>query len=68
MQKDFDVFGDIRSGKLSRITEWLRERIHRFGCYKKPDELLCSVIGELDPDVYCDYLLEKLEKNMPLKA
>ena len=24
--------------------------------------------GELDPDVYCDYLLEKLEKNMPLKA
>ena len=68
MQREFDVFGEIKAGNLARITAWLRERIHRFGCFKKPDELLRDVIGELDPDVYCDYLIEKTEKNMPLKA
>lgn len=57
MERDFDVWGDVRAGDLSRVTGWLRERIHRHGWFYEPRELLRRAAGPLDPDVYVDYLI-----------
>lgn len=59
MQKDIDVEASIKSGKLTAINDWLREKIWKFGCLYDPTDLFNMVCGEFDPDCYVDYLEKK---------
>ncbi len=60
MAHSVDISGAIRSGDLSPIVRHLTERIYRFGCIKKPAELILSACGaEFDPSYYTRYLTEK---------
>lgn len=54
-----DVFPDVEKGDLSKVTGWLREKIHRHASFYKPGDLLKSVFGEFDPKYYTDYLTRK---------
>lgn len=63
MQKDLDVFGLAGRGELAPIVGWLTERIYRFGCMKKPVDLIRDCCGAaFDPRFYVDYLTEKYTK------
>lgn len=63
MQKDIDVFKQVETGNLRPIISWLEERIYRFGCLKKPKELVENTCGApFDPKFYTDYLTEKFSK------
>ena len=60
MKKDMDVEALIEKGDLKPIVEWLTEKIYRFGCIKKPDELIRDICGqEFDAQYYVDYLADK---------
>ena len=60
MKEDLgDVYADVAAGDLSRVTAWLKEKIHRHASFKKPDLLFEEVCGKFDPSYYTDYLTEK---------
>ena len=60
MQEDLgDVYGDVEKGDLSKVTGWLREKIHRHASFIKPGELFNSVCGEFDAKYFTDYLTAK---------
>jgi len=60
MKKDLgDIYSDVARGDLSRITGWLKERIHTHASFVKPGELFKSVCGDFDESYYMDYLTEK---------
>ena len=60
MQEDLgDVYADVAKGDLSRVTAWLREKIHRHASFIKPGELFRSICGEFDARYFTDYLTEK---------
>lgn len=60
MKQTVDVDACMASGDFTPINEWNREHIWKYGCSKKPGELLESVLGEpFDPFVYTDYLEAK---------
>ena len=60
MQEDLgDVYADVEKGDLSKVTAWLREKIHRHASFIKPGELFNSVCGEFDAKYFTDYLTEK---------
>ena len=53
----------LRQGKISGITDYLREHIHQYGASREPREMLKELTGEeFNPDYYIDYLKEKFEK------
>ncbi len=52
----------IAADKLAAITNWLREHIHRHGCFKKPGELFEEACGKFDAKYFTDYLTEKFSK------
>ena len=63
MEKDVDVWGNVAKGDLSPITAWLTEKIHQFGCLKKPKDLLPAAMGgPLDASVYTGYLKKKFSE------
>ena len=57
-----DIWPDVAKGDLSRITQWLREHIHRYACFYKSRELFEKVCGTFNPTFYTDYLKEKYEQ------
>ena len=60
MKETVDVDACLAAGDFAPINEWNREHIWKYGCLKKPNELLESALGEaFDPFVYTDYLEEK---------
>ena len=54
-----DVFADVANADLSKVTEWLREKIHRHASFVKPGELFESICGKFDAKYYTDYLNRK---------
>lgn len=55
---DFD--GLLRAGKLSVITDYLKENVHQYGKLKTSREILRAMTGEdFTPKYYIDYLWEK---------
>ena len=63
MQEEIgDIWPDVAKGDLSKVTDWLRSRIHRYASFKKPGELFESVCGKFDAKYYTDYLTEKYTK------
>jgi len=60
MRESVDVDACLREGNFAPINAWNREHIWKFGCLKKPGELLREALGEdFDPLVYTSYLEEK---------
>lgn len=59
MEADLDVWGDVAKGDLSRVTAWLKEKVHRFGGLKEPRDIIENACGKFDPTVYTDYLVKK---------
>ena len=60
MEEDLGmIWDDVAKGDLTKITGWLREKIHRHASFKKPGDLFRSVCGEFDASYYTDYLTKK---------
>ena len=63
MNKDFDVEESLKDGNTKKINEWLRERVHKYGSSKYPDEILRLATGEdFNANYYVDYLISKYSK------
>ena len=68
MEKEFDVFGAVKQGDLSKIAEWLKERVFKKASMLTPDEWIRDITGEgLNVKYYLDYLTEKYTKLYELK-
>ncbi len=68
MEKEFDVFGDVAKGDLSRIGAWLTGRVFSVASLKTPDEWIRAITGEgLNVDYYLDYLENKFTALYALK-
>ena len=60
MREDLgDVFADVAEGDLSKVTGWLKEKIHTHASFKKPGMLFEEVCGDFDAAYYTDYLTKK---------
>ena len=60
MERDIPVWELVRKGDLKPIVEWLTERIYRYGCLLKPNELILKACeAPFDPHYYVDYLKNK---------
>ena len=63
MEKDFDVFGAVKNGELTKIRDWLIEHVFSIASLKTPDEWINAITGEsLNVDYYLDYLEAKFTK------
>ena len=49
----------VAKGDIAAITNWLREKIHRFGNFKKPEAIFEDACGKFDARYYTDYLTKK---------
>ena len=68
MEKDFDVFGAIRAGELTRLRDWLTEHVFSIASVSTPDEWIRAITGEpLNVNYYLDYLEEKYKALYALK-
>ncbi|HJU36665.1 MAG TPA: carboxypeptidase M32 [Gaiellaceae bacterium] len=57
-----DLDREFERGEFGALSEWLRERVHRWGRAFEPPELLERVVGgPLDAEPYLAYLREKVE-------
>ena len=59
IKKDFDFWGAVAAGDFGRINGWFREKIWKYGCLKDPCELFKDICGNLDYNVFADYLAER---------
>ena len=63
IKKDFDIEKALENQELNKITDWLGEKIHKYGKLKDTPEIIKEVTGEeLNPKYYIDYLKEKYSK------
>ena len=62
MEKDFPVWDEVRAGKLTVVSAWLKEKVHQYGSLLTPGEIVKNACGDFDPTVYTDYLTEKYNK------
>jgi len=68
MNKEIDLEALIRADKISEITTWLGEKIHKFGKIKPPAQLFTDFTGEdLNAEHYVKYLNNKFEGLYNLK-
>ena len=60
MNRTFDFNEAVSSDNLSKINDWLKENIHKYGSTKTPEEIIMAATGEaFDPKYFTDYLVEK---------
>jgi len=60
MARELDIDAILRTGDMTPINAWLKEKIHRFGGSKSPEEIMLDVTGApFDPQHYVDYLKRK---------
>lgn len=57
-----EIWTDVSNGDLSRVTGWLKEKIHRHASFVKPGALFEQVCGKFDAKYYIDYLTEKYSR------
>ena len=62
MKKDLNFDEVVSMNNLKEVNEWLKEKIHKYGQTKKPDELLQSSTGEsFDAKYFVEYLKTKFK-------
>ena len=60
MKEEFEFEKAIKENNISKINEWLKEKIHKYGCLHTPKELLLIATKEpFNPSYYIRYLKEK---------
>lgn len=60
MEKELDVFNEVKKGNLDIILNWLKENVFSVASMLDPDEWIKEITGEsLNPDYYLDYLEKK---------
>ena len=60
MQEELgDIYAEVAQGDLSKVTGWLKEKIHTHASFKKPNALFTEVCGTFDAKYYTDYLEKK---------
>ena len=60
IKKDMDIKEVVRTGGLSKIKMWLKEKIHQYGAIYSPKELQKRLFGEeYNPEWLVRYLEEK---------
>ncbi len=53
----------LEEGRIKEITKWLNEKIHTFGCYREPKEVIEAVCGkELSVKPLVKYFKDKYTK------
>jgi len=63
MKKDLDFDAEVKKGNISPISEWLTDKVHKYGRMYLPQEILKSSTGEtFNADYYIDYLEKKFAK------
>lgn len=63
MLKELDVAKAIKQRDFSKINEFLKETIHKYGSSLNPDELIFNCSKEkFNPHYYVDYLKDKFSK------
>ncbi len=68
MEKEINVDEIIKSGNLSAINDWLKEKVHKYAGSKKPEELLLMITNEkFNPKYYVEYLKNKYSKIYNIK-
>ena len=68
MEQDFDVDAAVRAGELTKIRDWLVERVFSIASLSTPDEWIRAITGEsLNVKYYLDYLEEKFTTLYALK-
>lgn len=53
------IYPDVEKGDLRKVTQWLKENIHRHSGLYKPAELFERVCGKFDAKYFTDYLTRK---------
>ena len=57
MEKDFDVFEEVRKGNLIKVSRWLIDNVFSIASLSTPDEWIRAITGEsLNTDYFLDYL------------
>lgn len=60
MGRVIDINKALLDDNINIINNWLKENIHQFGSYKKPNEIIKDATGEdFNPKYYIDYLIKK---------
>lgn len=60
MEKEIGPINNlIVNGQISEITAWLKDKIHRYAGFYKPNMLFESACRKFDAKYYMDYLKEK---------
>lgn len=60
MERDFDVFGEVKKGNLLTVLSWLKENVFTKASMLDPDRWIKEITNEsLNPDYYLDYLEKK---------
>lgn len=63
MHEELDVEKLLETNQFQVILDWLKEKIHQYGCRYEADEVLKIATGEtFQPHYYFDYLEEKYTK------
>lgn len=67
MKKEMDFDGLLRKGEISKIIDWLKEKVHKYGKLKNTNEILLLATGEeFNADYYVEYLTEKFTREYGL--
>lgn len=67
MKKEMDFDDLLRTGRISDIIGWLKEKVHKYGKLKNTNEILLLATGEeFNADYYVEYLVEKFTKEYGL--
>ena len=68
MKKHIDVDVAFGENNLKKVNEWLKENVHQYGDFKKPEDILKDATNEeFNPKYYVDYLVNKYRKLYNLK-
>ncbi|MBN2797224.1 MAG: carboxypeptidase M32 [Clostridia bacterium] len=60
MLEAFDVPDDLRKGNYNNVNDWLKNHIHKFGSFKRPEKVLLDATGKrFDSKYYVEYLTSK---------
>ena len=67
LKKEMNFDEVLRKGEISKIIDWLSEKVHKYGKLKNTNEILLMATGEeFNADYYIDYLTEKFTKEYEL--
>jgi len=59
MEKEMNVRENVKNGDLTKVSEWLKEKVHKYGRLMEAGEIFENVCGKFDPEAYVSYLTEK---------